>query len=451
MTKSNYKCSKCEYITHKWLGKCPSCGSWNSFSVSCIDDISNAYKKISTNIDEIKRLSDIGISKSNRITVGINEFDRVLGGGLVAGSIVLIGGDPGVGKSTLILQSLAFLSENNNVLYVTGEESVEQVALRASRLNLLTEKVNVLSEINIDKIISSIVEVKFQIVVIDSIQTMFSNLSSSAPGSVSQVRDCAIQITRMAKQFGITVLIIGHVTKDGSLAGPRILEHIVDTVLYFEGENHSFFRIIRSFKNRFGPVNEIGAFKMTDQGLLGVANPSALFLSKHRDKVSGSCVMVTQEGSRPLLIEIQALVNTSSTSNRRLLTIGFDSNRLSMLLAVMNRQAKLPTSDKDIFVNIVGGVRIIEPSADLPVLLAIYSSLVNKPLPLKMISFGEVGLAGEIRPASKGQDRLKEAVKLGFNMALIPSSNKPIKRIEGLEILTSNRLEDSFKIIKSMY
>lgn len=450
MTKSNYRCLKCEYTVHKWLGKCPSCDSWNSFSISYTNDSSISYKKTSIDMAEIKSLSEIELGSSNRLVVGINEFDRVLGGGLVVGSIVLIGGDPGIGKSTLILQSLAFLSENNNVLYVTGEESIEQVALRASRLDLLTKKVNVLSEINLDKIISSIMETKSNIIVIDSIQTVFSSLSSSAPGSVSQVRECAVQITRMAKQFGITVLIIGHVTKDGSLAGPKILEHIVDTVLYFEGENQSSFRIIRSFKNRFGPVNEIGAFRMTDRGLLGVANPSALFLSKHRDKVPGSCVMATQEGSRPLLIEIQALVNISNISSRRLLTVGFDSNRLSMLLAVMNRHAKLSTSDKDVFVNIVGGVRIIEPAADLPVLLAIYSSLVNKSLPFKMVSFGEVGLAGELRPASKGHDRLKEAVKLGFNIALIPASNKPLEKIEGLEILTLNRLEDSFKIINSI-
>ncbi|AFZ83892.1 DNA repair protein RadA/Sms [Candidatus Kinetoplastibacterium blastocrithidii TCC012E] len=447
MSKSNYRCLKCEYIAHKWLGKCPGCDSWNSFSTSYAND--SLYKKASTNIDEIKILSEIEVSRSNRIPIGINEFDRVLGGGLVLGSIVLIGGDPGIGKSTLILQSLSLLSQDNNVLYVTGEESIEQLALHAFRLGLSTKKINVLSEIDLDKIISSAIVARSKIIVIDSIQTVFSHSSSSAPGSVSQVRECAIQITRMAKKFGITVLIIGHVTKDGSLAGPRILEHIVDTVLYFEGDNHSSFRIIRSFKNRFGPVNEIGAFMMTDKGLLGVINPSALFLSKHRDKVTGSCIMVTQEGSRPLLIEIQALVNTSA-SNRRLLTVGFDSNRLSMLLAVMNRHAKLSTIDKDVFINIVGGVRIIEPAADLPVLLAIYSSLVNKPLPLKMISFGEVGLAGEIRASSNSNDRLKEAVKLGFNIALIPTSNKPSKIIDGIEILTASRLEDSFRIIKSI-
>ncbi|AGF48201.1 DNA repair protein RadA/Sms [Candidatus Kinetoplastibacterium oncopeltii TCC290E] len=451
MTKSNYICLKCDYIAYKWLGKCPNCDSWNSFSISRSDDVFNKYKNSGTNISEIKILSEIELCKSNRIVVGINEFDRVLGGGLVAGSTVLIGGDPGIGKSTLILQSLALLSENNNVLYVTGEESIEQVALRAYRLGLLKKKVNILSENNLDKIISYIIEIGYTIIVIDSIQTVSTSLSNSAPGSVSQVRECAIQITRMAKQFGITVLIVGHVTKDGSLAGPRILEHIVDTVLYFEGDNQSYFRIIRSFKNRFGSINEIGVFRMTDLGLLGVANPSALFLSKHRDKVSGSCVMATQEGSRPLLIEIQALLNISNISNKRLLAVGFDSNRLSMLLAVMNRHAKISTSDKDIFVNIVGGVRIVEPAADLPLLLAIYSSLVNKPLPFKMVSFGEVGLAGELRPASKGQDRLKEAVKLGFKIALIPSSNKPLEKIEGLEILTSNRLEDSFDIIKSIY
>lgn len=389
----------------------------------------------------IRSLAEIEAREQPRQPSGIAEFDRVLGGGLVAGAVVLIGGDPGIGKSTLLLQALVSLSKAVKVLYVTGEESAEQVALRARRLELVTGDVSLLAEIRLEAIITALTEQRPSVAVIDSIQTLYSSELNSAPGSVSQVRECAAQLTRLAKQTGITIVLIGHVTKDGTLAGPRVLEHIVDTVLYFEGETHSSFRLIRAFKNRYGAVNELGVFAMTDRGLRGVTNPSALFLSQHDKDVAGSCVMATQEGTRPLLVEIQALVDSAHVPNPRRLSVGLESTRLAMLLAVLHRHAGVVTFDQDVFVNAVGGVKITEPAADLPVLLAIMSSLRNKPLPKGLVVFGEVGLAGEIRPAPRGQERLKEAAKLGFNVALIPKANAPKQPIEGLEIWAVDRVD----------
>jgi DNA repair protein RadA/Sms len=383
------------------------------------------------------------------MSTGIPEFDRVLGGGLVAGAVVLIGGDPGIGKSTLLLQALVAMSGASRVLYVTGEESAEQVALRARRLGLSGGSVDLFAEIRLEAIQAALLEQKPAVAVIDSIQTVYSSELSAAPGSVSQVKECAAQLTRLAKQAGIPIVMIGHVTKDGTLAGPRVLEHIVDTVLYFEGDTHSSFRLVRAFKNRFGAVNELGVFAMTDRGLKGVANPSALFLSQHSAQVSGSCVMATQEGTRPLLVEIQALVDTAHVPNPRRLSVGLEGNRLAMLLAVLNRHAGVSTSDQDVFVNAVGGVRITEPAADLAVLLAIISSLRDRPLPKGLFAFGEVGLAGEVRPAPRGQERLREAAKLGFSIAIIPKANAPRQAIEGLEVWGVDRLQDALDRLRA--
>ena len=397
----------------------------------------------------MQTLSEIKARDVERIATGIGEFDRALGGGLVAGGVVLIGGDPGIGKSTLLLQALSHLSSEHKVLYVSGEESGEQVALRARRLGLETRGLQLMAEINLERIVSTLQAEMPQVAVIDSIQTLWSDQLSSAPGSVAQVRECAAQLTRLAKQSGITVILVGHVTKEGALAGPRVLEHIVDTVLYFEGDTHSSFRLVRAVKNRFGAVNELGVFAMTDKGLKGVNNPSALFLSQHGQDVPGSCVMVTQEGTRPLLVEIQALVDTAHGNPRRL-TVGLDAQRLAMLLAVLHRHAGIVCFDQDVFVNAVGGVKITEPAADLAVLLSITSSLKNKPLPSKLIVFGEVGLAGEIRPAPRGQERLKEAAKLGFTRALIPEANRPKQAIDGMEVIAVKRVEEAVDRLREL-
>jgi len=386
-----------------------------------------------------------------RLTTGIDEFDRVLGGGLVAGGVVLIGGDPGIGKSTLLLQALSRLAANGqSVLYVSGEESAEQVALRAQRLQLGTGGLRLLAEIGLEKILAVLQRERPLVTVIDSIQTLYAEALQSAPGSVAQVRECAAQLTRLAKQTGCCVILVGHVTKEGTLAGPRVLEHMVDTVLYFEGDSHSTYRLVRACKNRFGAVNELGVFAMTDRGLRAVANPSALFLSQHAQEVAGSCVLVTQEGTRPLLVEIQALVDTAHTPNPRRLTVGLDPQRLAMLLAVLHRHAGVACFDQDVFVNAVGGVRVQEPAADLAVLLAVISSLTGRPLPRKLAAFGEVGLAGEIRPAPRGQERLREAAKLGFSHALIPSANAPKQPIKGLEVIAIDRVDAAVGILRQL-
>ncbi len=447
--KSIYSCTECGATSPKWQGQCPGCGEWNTLVESVAEKASGHRFESLAPVARLRNLSEIEARETERIPTGIAEFDRALGGGLVSGGVVLIGGDPGIGKSTLLLQALSVLSSACKVLYVSGEESGEQVALRARRLGLDTRALQLMAEINLERILATLQGEAPQVAVIDSIQTLWSEQLSSAPGSVAQVRECAAQLTRLAKQSGITIVLVGHVTKDGALAGPRVLEHIVDTVLYFEGDTHSSFRLVRAVKNRFGAVNELGVFAMTDKGLKGVNNPSALFLSQHGQDVAGSCVMVTQEGTRPLLVEIQALVDAAHGNPRRL-TVGLDAQRLAMLLAVLHRHAGIVCFDQDVFVNAVGGVRIGEPAADLAVLLSIMSSLKNKPLPSKLIVFGEVGLAGEVRPAPRGQERLKEAAKLGFTRALIPEANRPKQAIAGMEVIAVRRVEEAVARIREI-
>ena len=439
--KTQFVCAECGGASLKWQGQCPHCNAWNSLSEARVEAATEHRYSALVSTAPTQSLGDVQAREMPRIGSGIDEFDRVLGGGFVEGGVVLIGGDPGIGKSTLLLQSLAALSLNAAVLYVSGEESAAQVALRARRLGVDAARVRLLSEISLERIVSTVVTEKPAVLVIDSIQTLYTEQLQSAPGSVAQVRECAAQLTRLAKQSGLTLIMIGHVTKDGTLAGPRVLEHMVDTVLYFEGESHSSFRLIRAFKNRFGAVNELGVFAMTDRGLKGVSNPSALFLSKHDVQVAGSCVMATQEGTRPLLVEIQALVDAAHVPNPRRLSVGLDQQRLAMLLAVLHRHAGIAAFDQDVFVNAVGGVRISEPAADLPVLLAVVSSMRDRPLPRGLVAFGEVGLAGEVRPAPRGQERLREAAKLGFSIALIPKQNAPKQVIEGLEVIAVDRVE----------
>ncbi|MGB6007222.1 DNA repair protein RadA [Castellaniella sp.] len=444
-----FLCADCGGTTAKWEGRCPHCGAWNTLQESRESAASATHRFAPlAGSAPVRRLADIEAREQARNPTGIEEFDRVLGGGLVAGAVVLIGGDPGIGKSTLLLQALASLSERGSVLYVTGEESAEQVALRAQRLGVSGDAVDLLAEIRLEQITGALVERRPGVAVIDSIQTLYSGDLTAAPGSVSQVRECAAQLTRVAKQTGVTLILIGHVTKDGALAGPRVLEHIVDTVLYFEGDTHSSFRLVRAIKNRFGAVNELGVFAMTDRGLRGVSNPSALFLAGHARQVAGSCVMATQEGTRPLLVEVQALVDTAHVPNPRRLSVGLESSRLAMLLAVLHRHAGVATFDQDVFVNAVGGVRIMEPAADLAVALAILSSMRDQPLPEGLLAFGEIGLAGEIRPAPRGQERLREAAKLGFGRAIVPRANLPRQPIEGLEIQAVDRVEDVLGVLR---
>lgn len=398
---------------------------------------------------KLQHLADVEASDVIRTSTGIPEFDRVLGGGLVSGGVVLIGGDPGIGKSTLLLQTLAHLSPTKRVLYVSGEESAQQIALRAKRLALNVRKVQLLPEIQLEKIQAVILNEKPEVVVVDSIQTVYSEQLTSAPGSVAQVRECAAQLTRLAKAHDVTIVFVGHVTKEGALAGPRVLEHMVDSVLYFEGDTHSNYRLIRAFKNRFGAVNELGVFAMLDTGLREVSNPSALFLSQHGTQVAGSSVMVTLEGTRPMLVEVQALLDESHSPSPRRLSLGLEANRLAMLLAVLHRHAGIACFDQDVFVNAVGGVKLTEPGADLAALLAIVSSLRNQPMPEKMVVFGEVGLAGEVRPVQRGQERLKEAAKLGFTHAIIPKANSPKQKIPGMIVHAVDRVDEAVQKMRA--
>ena len=451
-SKTVFTCRDCGGINPKWLGKCPHCGAWNTLEEGVAEVAGVASRNRFQGLAKsqvVATLSEIEAADVARMPTGQEELDRVLGGGIVAGGVVLIGGDPGIGKSTLLLQALDALSRQVPVLYVTGEESGAQVALRARRLGLEGQAVRVLAEIQLERILATLEVEKPSFCVIDSIQTLYSDQLSSAPGSVAQVRECAAQLTRVAKTSGCTMVLVGHVTKEGALAGPRVLEHIVDTVLYFEGDTHSSFRLIRAIKNRFGAVNEMGVFAMTERGLKGVSNPSAIFLSTTEEPVPGACVLVTLEGTRPLLVEIQALVDTGGPSPRRL-SVGLDRDRLAMLLAVLHRHAGVATLDQDVFVNAVGGVRISEPAADLAVLLAIQSSLRGKPLPRGFIAFGEVGLAGEVRPAPRGQERLKEAAKLGFSVAVVPQANAPKKPIDGLTVHPVSRIEQAMEVVRSL-
>ncbi|MEN9538231.1 MAG: hypothetical protein RLZZ126_466 [Pseudomonadota bacterium] len=466
--KSIYTCAECGGTSPKWLGKCPACGAWNTL-VETVAEAPNAARNRFTplaggaagSVAEVVALSDIEAADVARWPTGQPELDRALGGGLVEGGVVLIGGDPGIGKSTLLLQALDAMQrmappavgDRGGVLYISGEESGAQVALRAQRLGLVHSRVNVLAEIQLEKILATLQAQQPRVAVIDSIQTLYSDQLTSAPGSVAQVRECAAHLTRAAKASGTCIVLVGHVTKEGALAGPRVLEHMVDTVLYFEGDTHSSFRLVRAIKNRFGAVHEIGVFAMTERGLKGVSNPSAIFLSHHDQPVPGSCVMVTLEGTRPLLVEIQALVDSGGPSPRRL-SVGLERDRLALLLAVLHRHAGVACMDQDVFVNAVGGVRISEPAADLAVMLAIASSLRGKPLPKGFIAFGEVGLAGEVRPAPRGQERLKEAAKLGFSVAVVPKSNLPKKsqmaEFEGLSIHAVQRIDEAMDLLRSL-
>jgi DNA repair protein RadA/Sms len=401
------------------------------------------FQALAGGANVVRALSSVDASDNPRAPTGIEEFDRVLGGGLVPGGVILLGGDPGIGKSTLLLQAMASIGVSRRALYVTGEESADQIALRAQRLGLVNAAVELLAEVQLEAIVGAIRTHRPDVVVIDSIQTVYTEALESAPGSVAQVRECAAQLTRLAKQTGITILLVGHVTKEGAIAGPRVLEHIVDTVLYFEGDTHSSFRLVRAIKNRFGAANELGVFAMTERGLKGVANPSALFLSQHGKAVPGSCVLATLEGSRPLLVEVQALVDPVQGALARRVAVGLDPQRLALLLAVLHRHGGVETAGQDVFVNAVGGVRIGEPAADLAISMAVYSSFKNIALDSKSLVFGEVGLAGEIRPVQRGQERLREAAKLGFHRAIIPAANKPKQRIDGMEIVAVERINEA--------
>ena len=452
--KTLYTCTECGGTVPKWQGKCPHCGEWNTLQegLAAPEPKNARFQSWAADTTQVQELSKVTAAEVPREPTGMGELDRVLGGGLVDGAVILLGGDPGIGKSTLLLQTVALMAKKRKVLYVSGEESAQQVALRAQRLGLDADGVHLLAEIRLEAVQAALKQHQPAVVVIDSIQTMYSDQITSAPGSVSQVRECAAQFTRMAKQMGIAMIFVGHVTKDGAIAGPRVLEHMVDTVLYFEGDQHSNYRMIRAIKNRFGAANELGVFAMLENGLKGVSNPSAIFLASYRDDVAGSCVLVTQEGSRPLLVEIQALVDDAHGFTPKRLSVGLEQNRLAMLLAVLNRHAGIACFDQDVFINAVGGVKISEPAADLAVILAMVSSFRNKPLPEKMVAFGEVGLSGEVRPVARGQERLKEAEKLGFKRAIVPKANLPRSKKEfpGLEIFGVERLDEAVRLCRDL-
>jgi len=448
--KSSYSCTACGASATKWAGQCADCGEWNTLieiAVAATTPRGGRFAGYAgaAGASEVQLLREVSADDVSRTPTGISEFDRVLGGGLVPGSVVLIGGDPGIGKSTLLLQTLAELDKQFTTLYVSGEESPQQVSLRARRLKLPIENMRLLPETRVEGILATAVKERPQVVVIDSIQTIFTEQLQSAPGSVAQVRESAAQLVRFAKQSGACLFIVGHVTKEGQLAGPRVLEHMVDTVLYFEGDSGSRYRVVRAFKNRFGAVNELGVFAMTEQGLKEVSNPSAIFLSSHDEAVAGSAIMVTMEGSRPLLVEVQALVDESQLGNPRRVTVGLEQNRLAMLLAVLSRHGGVVTHDQDVFINAVGGVRLSETGADLAVLLAVLSSLRNRPLPGGLIVFGEVGLAGEIRPVPNGQERLREAAKHGFTRAIVPKANLGKRAVEGMAVVGVSRLSEALE------
>jgi len=444
-----YSCSECGGQSTKWQGQCPHCGAWNTLIETVETPERTRFANVAGTKSTVRALASVEASDKPRFATGIDEFDRVLGGGMVPGAVILLGGDPGIGKSTLLLQAMSLLGASRKALYVTGEESAEQIALRAQRLGLVNAPVALLAEVQLESIAATIEAEAPEVVVIDSIQTVYTEALTSAPGSVSQVRECAARLTRLAKQRGIVVVFVGHVTKEGAIAGPRVLEHIVDTVLYFEGDTHSSFRLVRAIKNRFGAANELGVFAMTERGLRGVANPSALFLSQHDGAVAGSAIVATIEGSRPLLVEVQALVDPANGAMPRRLSVGLDPQRLALLLAVLHRHGGVETAGYDVFVNAVGGVRIAEPAADLAVMLAVYSSLKNKPLPDKSLVFGEVGLAGEVRPVQRGQDRIREAAKLGFGLIVIPAANKPRHAVDGIDVVTVARVADALALFDS--
>lgn len=442
-----YVCAECGAQASKWSGQCGDCGAWNTLQEAPAASAKSAVKFAGYSgaaAGEVRLLSEVDATAEVRQTCGNGELDRVLGGGLIQGSVTLIGGDPGIGKSTLLLQVLAALAERDRTLYVSGEESPQQISLRAQRLQLSRERLRLLSEINVERVIATAEAEQPRVIVIDSIQTVYTERLQSAPGSVAQVRESAAQLVRYAKATGTALFLVGHVTKEGAIAGPRVLEHMVDTVLYFEGDPGGRLRVLRAVKNRYGPVNELGVFAMTEAGLKEVSNPSAIFLSRHETPAPGSVIMVTREGTRPLLVEIQALVDGCHGGNPRRVTLGLEQNRLAMLLAVLHRHGGVAMYDQDVYVNAVGGVRINETAADLPVLLAALSSFRDRPLPTDWVAFGEVGLAGEIRPVPNGEERLREAAKHGFKQAIVPRANLPRRgsRVEGLDVRGVTRLSD---------
>ena len=451
--KTAYVCNDCGAEFSRWQGQCSACKAWNTISEVRLISSSNSTKndRFSGYAGEtrakIQTLSEISLQETPRFTSGFKELDRVLGGGIVPGSAILIGGHPGAGKSTLLLQVMCELAKNMTALYVTGEESLQQVAMRANRLNLPTDKLNMLSETSVEQICNLADQLKPQIIVVDSIQVMHLSDIQSSPGSVAQVRECASFLTRYAKTRQVAIIMVGHVTKDGTLAGPKVLEHAIDCSLLLEGEADSRFRTLRSHKNRFGAVNELGVFGMTEQGLREVKNPSAIFLSRADEQTPGSSVMVLWEGTRPLLVEIQALVDHSMLANPRRVAVGLEQNRLALLLAVLHRHGGLQMSDQDVFVNVVGGVKVGETGADLALLLALISSFRNRPLPQDLVVFGEVGLAGEIRPVTSGQERISEAAKHGFKRAIVPFANKPKSAVENMEVFTVKKLADALAIL----
>ena len=451
--KTAFVCNDCGADFPKWQGQCGECHAWNTLSeIRLSGPASKSATGRSTGRSgyagttaSVQRLEEVAVVDLPRLRSGFDEFDRVLGGGFVPGSSILIGGHPGAGKSTLLLQTLCRLAAQQPALYVTGEESPEQIALRANRLGLPTDQLQLMAETDVDAILASAEALKPRVLVVDSIQVVHSETLTSAPGSVSQVRDCAAQLTRYAKQTGTVLILVGHVTKDGSLAGPKVLEHMIDCSILLEGDHDSRFRTLRGQKNRFGAVNELGIFAMTDAGMREVTNPSAIFLDRSEHIAPGTTVVVVWEGTRPLLVEIQALVDDSSLGNPRRVTVGFEQNRLAMLLAVLHRHGGIQVGDQDVFANVVGGVRVMETSADLALLLAVVSSLRNRPLPRDWVVFGEVGLSGEIRPVASGQERLTEAVKHGFKLAIVPKGNAPKKSISGLKVVPVSRLSEALE------
>lgn len=444
--KTVFQCNACGAESPKWTGQCPGCGAWNTLTESVQAAANSArearYRALAPS-SKVESLNHIATENIARLSSGLPELDRVLGGGLVVGSVVLLGGDPGIGKSTLLLQALDRLGQDAKVLYVTGEESSSQVAMRAQRLGLPATGVRMLAETRLEPILACAQSEQPQVMVIDSIQTVSTELLQSAPGSVSQVRESAAQLVTYAKHSGVALFLVGHVTKEGALAGPRVLEHMVDTVLYFEGDSSSRFRLVRAIKNRFGAVNELGVFVMSETGLREVANPSAMFINQQSEPVAGSVVLATQEGTRPLLVEVQALVDESHLSNPRRISVGIDGNRLAMLLAVLHRHCGVSTLGQDVFVNIAGGIRVNETASDLAILAAILSSLRDKAIGRDCLVFGEVGLGGEIRPVQRGQERIREAAKLGFRHALVPHANRPKQLPDGIEVIPVKRLDDA--------
>ena len=441
--KTSYVCGSCGARTPQWQGQCPACQAWNTLELA-VSSLSSLPTRGGHPVQVASRtVTEVTQDDEVRAVSGIGELDRVLGGGLVAGSVILLGGDPGIGKSTLLLQAADALSRDRPVLYASGEESVRQVALRARRLGLGSDTLRLVAETRVESIVEQAVASNASVLVVDSIQTMHTELSESSPGSAVQVRESAARLVRFAKETATTVLIIGHVTKEGLIAGPRILEHMVDTVLYFESEPGSRFRVVRAVKNRFGAANEIGVFAMADEGLKEVRNPSAIFLSRPELPVPGSVVTVAREGSRPLLVELQALVDEAQGMSARRVAVGFESSRLALLLAVLHRHGGVSTSGQDVFVNVVGGVRISETAADLPAVLAVLASLRDRPVAHDIVCFGELGLTGEVRPVPFGEERLREAAKQGFRRALVPAANAPRKPIEGLAVQGIGRLEQA--------